>query len=201
MDADDISLKERFKKQVEFLDKNTEVGLVASTITLIDSKSNKINDSWPEDINANNSESIYNNMPKNNCIAHPSIMARSEIMKNNKYNQIRAGEDYNLWLRLLSAGTVIDKINKPLLKYRVHEDSITQNSKQGGGLVKIIKIKRNFLYEQLSKGTWGKIEKATLSSLRSNYINYKADHNKNYFSKSIAIFLRNITRAIKKQSS
>ena len=61
-----------------------------------------------------------------NCIAHPTVMMRSEIIKQLKYNEYQENiEDYDLWLRLLNRGHVIAKIDEPLLLYRIHDDSVT----------------------------------------------------------------------------
>lgn len=38
MDSDDISLPERFAKQLKFLEENKEIGIVGSDIVIIDEK-------------------------------------------------------------------------------------------------------------------------------------------------------------------
>jgi hypothetical protein len=44
-------------------------------------------------------------MLKQNCIAHPTVMMRSEIIKQLKYRDYQKNiEDYDLWLRLLNRG-------------------------------------------------------------------------------------------------
>jgi hypothetical protein len=61
-----------------------------------------------------------------NCLAHPTMMFRSEVLKKLKYKPYQKNiEDYDLWLRMLNRGFVIGKINEPLLFYRLHGNSVT----------------------------------------------------------------------------
>ena len=179
MDSDDICDLNRFEKQYNFLETHTRIGLVVSTVELIGEKDEPLNIVWPQDRGAITEKQIRENMPKNNCIAHPAIMARTSTIKKYKYHNQKNGEDYDLWLRMLSDGIRIHKINEPLLKYRLHAQSLTQTSADGGGFVKLISIKKGFLGNQIKAGKWGKIEKEVLISLGSDYVNYYSDHSTN----------------------
>jgi len=125
MDADDICLPERLAKQKSFLDQNENIAVVATTIEFINDQEEKTG-AWDLDRQTITSEQIKNQLLFENCIAHPTVMMRAEIMKELKYNdQQKNIEDYDLWLRMLNRGMSIAKINEPLLLYRVHEDSVT----------------------------------------------------------------------------
>ncbi len=125
MDADDICHPERFLKQVQFLSANENIAVVATTVNFIN-KNGEIAENWELDLKTILPTDIKNTMPFQNCIAHPSIMIRTEIAKENLYNyNCKNREDYDLWLRLLNKNYSIAKLNEKLLYYRVHNHSIT----------------------------------------------------------------------------
>ena len=153
MDADDICLPQRLAKQNEYLNTHPDTTMVASTISFIDETGND-KGIWPLDRKMISPDLIRNKMPFENCIAHPSIMIRSDILKKLKYNSRQVNiEDYDLWLRLLSRGYVIDKINEPLLLYRTHGDSVTHlYLKKKNFFFKHLRMKRIFLAKEILSG-------------------------------------------------
>lgn len=153
MDADDISHRNRLEEQINYLLKNSECDLVATTIQQIDENGNKIND-WPADIESITPEDIFNRMTVENCIAHPSIMIKADLLKFYGYHEDQVpSEDYDLWLRILSDGRQIHKINRKLLFYRVHLASVTQSStRKSSANRKILRAQTKFLAKQFAKG-------------------------------------------------
>jgi glycosyltransferase involved in cell wall biosynthesis len=126
MDADDISLPHRFSKQKAFLDKHQELALAATTVQFINDEGESAG-VWELDQRTTTPSSIRKSMPVQNCIAHPTVMARAEVLKKHRYSPARKNiEDYDLWLRLLAAGLNIGKVKEPELLYRVHKDSVTE---------------------------------------------------------------------------
>ncbi|WP_336514378.1 glycosyltransferase [Pollutibacter soli] len=126
MDGDDIAVDRRFERQVSYLDSHPEVDLIASVVLLIDDKGNKTG-FWKEDKEMLSYEQLREFMPFNNCIAHPSIMARAGVLRDFKYRQDQdQAEDYDLWLRLFAAGKIIHKIEEPLLLHRILAGSYTR---------------------------------------------------------------------------
>ncbi|WP_078211230.1 glycosyltransferase [Flavobacterium sp. LM5] len=120
MDGDDISLPERFAKQVAFLDSNPDVVLCGSNFRIIETE--KII-SLPED-----NEAIKLGLLKGNCIAHPSVMIRHSVLQENviTYDSNKEpAEDYDLWVRLLQFGK-LHNIQDNLLKYRVHATQVSK---------------------------------------------------------------------------
>ena len=125
MDHDDISLPNRFEKQVEFLDKNLDVGVVAS---------------WYEEFPKTkivkyptNDFDIKVNLMQNCALLHPASMIRKSVLTRNnlKYEaDFSPAEDYCLWIRLIKL-TKFANIPEILFKYRVHgnNESIKQNTK------------------------------------------------------------------------
>lgn len=125
MDGDDISLSERLARQKAFLDENENIAAVASTIEFINEQGEK-GGVWELDRQTITPEQIKKAILRQNCIAHPSVMMRSEIIKQLKYMEYQKNiEDYDLWLRLLNRGYKIAKLDEPLLLYRIHDSSIT----------------------------------------------------------------------------
>ena len=125
MDADDVCLPERIAKQKAFLDQNEGIAVVASTIDFINEQEEKTG-IWELDRRTINPEQIKKAILKQNCIAHPTIMMRSEILKELKYKEYQKNiEDYDLWLRILNRGYKIGKLDEPLLLYRIHDNSVT----------------------------------------------------------------------------
>lgn len=154
MDADDISQPDRLEKQVKFLEANSQVSLLFAYIKQIDSDGNDCG-TWQDDIiNIHNSE-ICNTLPVTNCVAHPTLMARTNVMKSYLYSEnslVRHTEDYELWLRVASDGHVIEKLPLDLLLYRIHDKSVTTSSNASANpLKKLIASKLLFLVTSLRR--------------------------------------------------
>lgn len=64
----------------------------------------------------------------NNCIPLSSVMLRAAVLESIRFSNIRH-EDYDLWLRLFNRYPKLKAIRvpKPLMNYRVHENSLTRN--------------------------------------------------------------------------
>ncbi len=153
MDADDLCLSFRLQDQFTYMENNPNISVLAGFIDFIN-EYGAPKGLWPLDRKAINPHSIKKYMVSACCIAHPSIMARTEIMQQYPYsNQQKAIEDYDLWLRLLADGFQIDKLNKSILQYRVHENSVTQaDNLHNNVYFKIARCKRRFLAIAWRKG-------------------------------------------------
>ena len=125
MDADDISLPERFARQIEFLDKHPEVGVCGTFAKKIDENNNIIGRIKLQ----SKSEDLKNAICFFVPFVHPTVMIRKEILLENNYDEnCIIAQDYNLWLRL-SDKTSFFNIPKTLFHYRVH----TSQSQQKAG--------------------------------------------------------------------
>ncbi len=148
MDGDDISLPLRIDKLVEFLDANRDVCVVGVNCCLIDSTvvislvEKRLETVSPSEIRAM--------LPVTNCIAHPGIMIRRDIATLFQYQVVhRHSQDYDLWLRLSAAGHRVGKLDEVLLKYRIHQSSITAKSNRQTGGLKNIRTKILFLLDHI----------------------------------------------------
>lgn len=97
-DADDISDPMRISRQVDFLEKNREIGLVGTFFKII-GKSDQIMQhvALPEKDN-----DIKFLMPYENYICHGSVVFRKEILSTVGYynEKILAFQDYDYWFRI-----------------------------------------------------------------------------------------------------
>jgi len=153
MDADDICLPERLSIQKSFLDQNDDIAAVAAPVIFIDG-AGKETAVWELDRKTVLPVSIKKVMPYENCIAHPSVMIRTAVLKEFRYKEYQKNiEDYDLWLRLLNRGYAIGKTEMPLLLYRVHEASVTGTTlKKKNLFFKHAAMKRKFLWREMKNG-------------------------------------------------
>jgi glycosyltransferase involved in cell wall biosynthesis len=128
MDADDISLPFRFKKQVDFLNLYQDIDLIGSNYCTID-KNGKILNRVKYPLNH---EDIKFGLLFNSVICHPSIMFRRQIVDSNIFvykNEYFPAEDYYLWTTLVSK-IKIRNIDVFLLFYRIHDSQISKRKIQ-----------------------------------------------------------------------
>ncbi len=122
MDSDDISLPERFEKQVAFLDNNPSISIVGSWIEI-----------FPE-------TKVWHTMPEpklldfvlGNQLAHPAVMWRKKDFeeKGLKYDKnLVCSQDYDLWSRVSMAGLKSVNLQEILLKYRSHPNNISHTKR------------------------------------------------------------------------
>ena len=99
MDADDISLSNRFEKQIELLE-NSNIDICGCHYLLVD-EYNNINGL---NLTPLSHEMCFLSLASKVPFAHPSVMIRKEFLdKNNlKYGQSehKIAEDFDLWMRM-----------------------------------------------------------------------------------------------------
>ncbi|MCX7768153.1 MAG: glycosyltransferase, partial [Flavobacteriales bacterium] len=121
MDADDISLPQRFEKQIQFLHENPDVGCVGTGFRTL---------GLPQDYDV-----LYDHRPGMvqaqllfDCkIAHPTVMIRQDILQNYpiRYNpQYLHVEDFDFFHRL-SLLTHVCSIPEVLHLHRYHDAQVT----------------------------------------------------------------------------
>ncbi len=148
MDADDISLPERFEEQIKIFELKSEVHVVGSYYNIIDDKNNiKKQYKVPT-----KKEDIFFNLFYSTPFAHPSVMIRKNILMNNLYDsapETSAVEDYELWARIYNKDNFYN-INKFLFNYRIYGESFSDTKKkkmyQSGLLVSKFFFNKNYFY-------------------------------------------------------
>lgn len=165
MDADDISLPERFQKQLAYMESNPETVILSTRLVLVNEK-NEETGIWPEDYHCITATDIKNTLPVINCIGQPTIMMRADVIKQIRYNdRFKANEDWGLWLQVLSQGGVIQKLPDVLLRYRQHSASITATANTTGVDKKLIRFKSRYIRYKLFKDKFHGTDKQVLRSL------------------------------------
>lgn len=109
-DHDDVCRKDRFEKEVAYLDSHPECGVVSSWTRRI--PANKLS-KWPE-------QNLKFALLDGCVVAHTAAMIRKSVLQDNdiRYNeQFSPAEDWGLWLQL-APHTDFYNIQEPLVDYR-----------------------------------------------------------------------------------
>ena len=128
-DADDRAIPTRIEKQVAFLDQNPGIDVVGSKIRCFPDhfvgEGFRVYETWinslitAEDI----SREIYIESP----LVHPSVTIRRKVLVHiGGYEEHGWPEDYDLWLRLHTAGSRFAKIPDVLHEWRESEARLTR---------------------------------------------------------------------------
>lgn len=119
MDADDIALPDRFKKQVAYLDAHQEVGICGSW------QQHFGEGNWIHKAPSSAAQSRANLLFF--CdLCHSTLMLRKRVFLENKlfYDNRYASEDFQLWTRAMDVTDIVS-LPEILGKYRHGEDNIT----------------------------------------------------------------------------
>jgi glycosyltransferase involved in cell wall biosynthesis len=119
MDADDISLPDRIEKQVQFMDKNPEIGLCGTAFESF----GFINGPYfykSEDID------IRIRLLHECHMLHPSIIIRTEVIRqHNLYMTILHGEDLDFFIRIAEQ-TKLANLPEILIRYQQLPESMSK---------------------------------------------------------------------------
>ena len=124
MDADDISLPGRIRKQVEFMEANPEVGISGTWVETIGEQAGY---HWKYETNPKKIPSVLFFYC---CLAHPSVIMRKALLDFHglKYSEVHPhAEDWELWIRS-SFCFPIANLPEILLQYRINLSSVTRNN-------------------------------------------------------------------------
>lgn len=156
LDAGDICLNMRFKKQFDFLEQNDEIGLIGSNVLITDIQGvllYKIK--VPTD-----SFLIKNRMYICSTVIHPTIMFRKEIVSRVGFypTNYKAAEDYAYYFEILKKYK-FSNINEFLLEKELNPNSISikNRKKQAYNRVRIIINNFYFGYYPLIGLIWNYI--------------------------------------------
>lgn len=129
MDSDDISKPERFQKQIEFMNANSNLGISGTHMAVIDDEGRLIKEHHKKIGDETIKISLFFG---HTSLAHPSIIIRKRIidMHHLRYDTaFQYAEDYDLYCRA-SSFIVLDNYPECLVQYRVHQDSVSQTHRQ-----------------------------------------------------------------------
>lgn len=129
MDADDVALPERLKKQVDFMKRNPSMAVLGTAVKVVYNDGTERIRKRPFDTAA-----IRENIVKICPFSHSSVMIRKEVFdKVGLYDSSKDGskqllvEDYDLWVRILVAGYDMANLPDVLMLYYREPDSILRS--------------------------------------------------------------------------
>jgi len=124
MDQDYISVQDRLKVQLEFMENHSNIDVCGSWLELFGTYGGIVK-------YETKSEKIKMNLLTNVNLAHSAVMIRKSTLVKcdlNYNSNLSIAQDYDLWVRMFEHCSFAN-IPEPLLKYRIHEK---QNSKSLG---------------------------------------------------------------------
>lgn len=128
MDADDISLPERFEKQIEILRSNKNLSVIGSNVIEFEDKiSNRIGIRKVPENDRDIKKYLRNRCPFNQQTV---MMKKSDVIKAGGYLDWYNNEDYYLWLRLYLNNCEFYNIQESLVLFRTND----RMYKQRGGI-------------------------------------------------------------------
>ena len=119
MDSDDLAHKDRINIQVSFLEKNKEIFLVGTNYIVFDDKGRYQKVRPPS-----KSKALHLALEKTNIFNHSSIMFRKEP-KITYREKFYFGQDYDLYLSLITMKKKLACIPKFLVKHRLNPRGIS----------------------------------------------------------------------------
>lgn len=116
MDSDDISINDRFEKQIEYMQNNINCDLVGGNIQEFDDLTGR---KLSYRIVPNNKEDILNYLKKRNPFNHVTVLFKKKsVIESGNYLDCPYFEDYYLWVRMIKNNKKLDNINENLVKVR-----------------------------------------------------------------------------------
>lgn len=149
MDTDDISMPERFQKQIEFLEKYNDIDVVGTLICEINEVDEIIKDKIEYPLS---NDELYSFFSKRDPVAHPSVMFRRDFFyKAGQYRtDIVLAEDTLMWYHGFLNNCKIANIDYIGLKFRRNNDFYQRraNFKKSIGLLnfRLFKLNRDLNY-------------------------------------------------------
>jgi glycosyltransferase involved in cell wall biosynthesis len=120
IDGDDVCVPNRFEKELEYLT-SQNLDIVGSNVEIIDGQG-----AIKGEITYQGSN-IYQDMFKRNLLIHSTVMMKRGIFDKLKSYEDKypRNEDYDLWFRALQAKFKIGICPEKLIKFRIHDASIS----------------------------------------------------------------------------
>jgi hypothetical protein len=123
MDADDVSLAQRLERQVDLLEREPRLGLVATWVAVIDAAGRELR----EHVLPYRHGDLVRRLLLRNPFQHGSVvLRRSALDRAGSYSDDYGhNEDYDLWRRLAGVAE-LGCVPETLYRYRVHGEAVTQ---------------------------------------------------------------------------
>lgn len=117
MDADDFSLPTRFRKQIDYLQSNRNVGVLGTDII-------EVHDAFQRVVRYPGGKSdVLKCICKGTLVAHPTVCFRASVFDCvGLYPEIRGNEDIAMWFKCVEAGIDFDNLHEPLLRFAISKN-------------------------------------------------------------------------------
>lgn len=147
LDADDIWVKDKLKKQIKILDNTTALVYSDGEISGATHKNGKKFSDFSKFYRGR----VFHNLIKNNFIPTSSVVVKRKALGDvgifSEDKKLRVGEDYDLWLRI-SKKYKINYCDEILFKYRITGEGETANKKEA--YKNILYLHKTWLAKKLS---------------------------------------------------
>ena len=124
MDADDTMPPERYEIQMKYMMKHPDVDLCSVWAHVTDEQGKRIGKLKGVDT----SELINVSLFFTNPINHPGILCKSNVLKENKYQEFTHVEDMGMWIHLRDKGYKMVNIPKYLYSYRWYGSNVSNTN-------------------------------------------------------------------------
>lgn len=120
MDSDDISAKDRIKKQKDYIIKHPEIDVLGTyTAEFLDDWNNP----FSIRVLKINHEEILKDAKKRSPVSHVSVLLNKDaVLNSGNYQHFPLYEDYYLWIRMLTNGHVFHNIPEVLVYVRTDKN-------------------------------------------------------------------------------
>lgn len=127
-DSDDISLPNRFEKQISFLEKHKHISVLGSHAVKIGEFGQVIgNMSYPT-LDTPSGFKVITQYKLNPIIDPSAMICKKDLFDIGGYRleeRFRYAADFDLWCRMLCKGCLIWNLQEPLIKYRMNLEGCT----------------------------------------------------------------------------
>ncbi|EYF02260.1 glycosyltransferase [Chondromyces apiculatus] len=168
MDADDVSVNERLRRQAEALREDAGLGVVGARVeafaTGAEGEAREVGEGMRRYVDWLNGivtpEDHAREMFVESPLCHPSVMMRREVLASvGGFQETRWAEDYDLWLRMAAAGVRMAKIPEVGLRWR-HQTGRATFSDPRYAIARFLEAKGHYLAARLRKegrrvAVWG----------------------------------------------
>ena len=118
MDSDDISVPERFEKQIAYIESHPDIDVLGTDIAEFDISPE--NEQMRLRVCPQKHDNIVKMAKKRNPMNHVSVcMKRSALEKCGGYETLLLLEDYYLWLKMIACACKLENLNESLVYVRV----------------------------------------------------------------------------------
>lgn len=126
MDADDYSTRDRFQKQIDYLNSHQDIDLLGGGVVSFGTESMFMSPAF-----GYSNDVAQCNLFFQSTLCHPSVIIRKSFLDryNLKYDEnVRKGQDYDMWERCSVYGKLA-VMNDVVLYYRTHSSQITSTNR------------------------------------------------------------------------